>query len=140
MKLAGQVALITAGAGAGIGRASARALAAEGADVVVTDIHERRTRETAEALSAELGRPVLGLPLDVTDEEAVATTIAEIEERKGGIDIILNNAARNKTRNAKLRLPPVAAGGGIPVSEAADEVLSETALCGVLFARMSVAG
>ena len=52
----------------------------------------------------------------------------------------INNAARNKTRNAKLRLPPVAAGGGIPVSEAADEVLSETALCGGPQGRVLVKG
>ena len=52
----------------------------------------------------------------------------------------INNAARNKTRNAKLRLPPVAAGGGIPVSEAAHEALSETALCGGPQGRVLVKG
>jgi len=95
MRLEGQVAFITAAAGAGIGRATARSFAAEGAEVVVTDLHERRTRETADALGEEFGRDFLGLPLDVTDEDAVAATVREVEERKGRIDIIVNNAARN---------------------------------------------
>ncbi len=95
MKLQDKVAFITAAAGAGIGRATARALAAEGADVVITDLHERRTLETAAELSEEFGRDFLGLALDVTDEEAVARVIASIEEQKGQIDIIVNNAARN---------------------------------------------
>ncbi len=95
MKLQGQVAFITAAAGAGIGRATARALAAEGAEVVVTDLHERRTQETTQALQEEFGRDFLGLALDVTDEQAVAEVIRTVEEDKGRIDIIVNNAARN---------------------------------------------
>ncbi len=95
MRLENQVAVITAAAGAGIGRASAQALAAEGADVVVTDVHADRTMAAAEALSAEFGRQFLGLVLDVTDEHAVNAAVDTIFERKGQIDIIVNNAARN---------------------------------------------
>jgi NAD(P)-dependent dehydrogenase (short-subunit alcohol dehydrogenase family) len=47
----GRVALVTAAAGAGIGQAVARRLAAGGASVVVTDMHERRTKEVAEAIA-----------------------------------------------------------------------------------------
>jgi 3-oxoacyl-[acyl-carrier protein] reductase len=95
MKLKDQVAIITASAGAGIGRATARAFAAEGADVVITDLHTRRTQETADALEQELGRPFLALELDVTDEEQVAQVIDTVLTEKGRIDIIVNNAARN---------------------------------------------
>jgi len=95
MRLRGQVALVTAAAGAGIGRSTAFELAREGADVVVTDLHERRTHECTAALEAEFGRPFLGQVLDVTDEDRVNEVIAEIHEQKGSLDIIVNNAARN---------------------------------------------
>ncbi len=50
-RLQGKVALITAAAGAGIGKATARKFATEGATVVVTDSHARRTEETIRGLS-----------------------------------------------------------------------------------------
>ena len=59
----GRIALVTAAAGAGIGQATARRLAAGGARVVVTDIHERRTREVAAAIAADHpDTTVVGLP------------------------------------------------------------------------------
>ena len=95
MKLQDKVAIVTAAAGAGIGKATAFAYAALGADVVVTDIHQGRTEETVSELEAEFGRPFLGLSFDVTDEDAVNAAITEVLEKKGRIDIIVNNAARN---------------------------------------------
>jgi 3-oxoacyl-[acyl-carrier protein] reductase len=95
MKLESQVAIVTASAGAGIGQATARSLAADGADVVVTDIHVQRTQETTAALEAEFGRPFLGLELDVTNEERVNAVVAHVLEAKGQIDIVVNNAAWN---------------------------------------------
>lgn len=96
MDLKGRVALITAGAGAGIGKASARALAMAGADVVVTDKHERRTIEVAKELAAETGRNVIGLALDVTDENRIRAVIDETLKRMGRIDILLSNTGVNE--------------------------------------------
>jgi NAD(P)-dependent dehydrogenase (short-subunit alcohol dehydrogenase family) len=80
----GRIALVTAAAGAGIGQATARRLAAGGARVVVTDIHERRTREVASAIAADFpDTTVVGLPMD-----AVTRTL-------GPVQILVNNAAVN---------------------------------------------
>ncbi len=95
MKLKDKVAIITAAAGAGIGKATAFAYAAEGADVVVTDIHQGRTDETVAQLEAKFGRPFLGIALDVTDEDSVNAAVAKVLADKGRVDIIVNNAARN---------------------------------------------
>jgi len=95
MKLENQVALVTAAAGAGIGRATAYALASEGADVVVTDIHESRTRETTADLATAFGRDFLGLELDVTNEDQVDAAVKTVIKEKGRLDIVVNNAARN---------------------------------------------
>ena len=66
-----KVAVVTAAAGAGIGAAITRRLAADGFDVVVTDAHERRSKELADELAREHDRPFLSVPLDVTDAAAV---------------------------------------------------------------------
>lgn len=95
MELEHKVALVTAAAGAGIGQATARALAAAGADVVVTDIHEGRTTATAEEIAAATGRRTAGLVLDVTDERRVDAVVAEVIERFGRIDILVNNSGIN---------------------------------------------
>ena len=54
--LRGRVALVTAAAGLGVGQATARRLAADGATVVVTDIHEKRTRAVTAAIAAQPDR------------------------------------------------------------------------------------
>ena len=66
-----KVAIVTAAAGGGIGKATATRLAEEGAIVVVTDSHERRTRETVEEISARFPGRVDGFALDVSSPEAV---------------------------------------------------------------------
>ncbi len=90
--LDGQVALITAAAGAGIGKATARTLALAGADVVITDLDPGRTAKVADALAEETGRKVIGRPLDVRDEAAVQALVDEILADRGRIDILVNNA------------------------------------------------
>jgi len=87
-----RVALITAAAGAGIGAAIARRLAADGYDVVVTDAHERRCGAFARQLADEHGREFLSLPLDVTDFDAVGTVTDAVVARRGRIDALVNNA------------------------------------------------
>ena len=90
------VALVTAAAGAGIGAEVARRLAADGFDVVVTDAHERRCREFAGALAAQLGRDVLSYQLDVTDHEQVRAVIDDMVTRRDRLDVLVNNAGWSK--------------------------------------------
>ncbi|MSO58996.1 MAG: SDR family oxidoreductase [Ilumatobacteraceae bacterium] len=84
--LAGKGVLITAAAGTGIGAATARKCAEEGARVVISDKHERRLAETA----AELG--VHSIACDVTNEDDVQRLVREAAIHLGGIDILVNNA------------------------------------------------
>ncbi|HEY2106660.1 MAG TPA: SDR family NAD(P)-dependent oxidoreductase [Candidatus Binataceae bacterium] len=90
-----KVALVTAAAGAGMGKATAQRLAQEGAIVVVTDSHARRTQETAEELGREFPNRVIGFPLDVSDRRNVAEVVGAVEARLGRIDILVNNAGIN---------------------------------------------
>jgi 3-oxoacyl-[acyl-carrier protein] reductase len=91
-----RTAVITAAAGAGIGAAIARQLAADGMDVVITDAHERRCGEFAAQLSAEHSRDFLSFPLDVTDFDAVAAVMAEVVAARGRLDVLVNNAGWSK--------------------------------------------
>lgn len=91
-----RVVIVTAGAGAGIGSAIVRTLAREGWDVVITDVHERRTLELADTLRAEHGREFLAIPLDVTDYEAVGAAVQQVLDARGGIDALVNSAGWNK--------------------------------------------
>jgi 3-oxoacyl-[acyl-carrier protein] reductase len=91
--LEGKVALVTAAAGTGIGSATARRLAAEGATVVISDAHERRLKEAA----ADLGGDVLAVPCDVTDEDQVGALFAAAVERHGRLDVVVNNAGLGGT-------------------------------------------
>ena len=86
------VALVTAAAGAGIGAAVARRLAADGLDVVVTDAHERRHSEAASRLAGEFGRPFASYQLDVTDHARIEEVTGEVVETTGRIDVLVNNA------------------------------------------------
>ena len=91
-----RAALVTAAAGAGIGAAVARRLAHDGLDVVVTDAHERRCREFAEALTDEVGREVSAYHLDVTDHDQVRAVISDVVAARGGLDVLVNNAGWSK--------------------------------------------
>jgi NAD(P)-dependent dehydrogenase (short-subunit alcohol dehydrogenase family) len=81
----GQVAVVT-GAGSGIGKATAKAFAAEGAAVALLDLDEA----SAKAAAKEIGG--LGLACDVTDRKSVRSAFARIAERFGGVDIVVSNA------------------------------------------------
>ncbi|MHC0429104.1 SDR family oxidoreductase [Streptomyces sp. O3] len=96
--LTGRHAVVTAAAGAGIGGATARRLLEEGADVVVSDAHTRRLKETEAGLAAAYGPGrVTALPCDVTDETQVAALFDHAEERHGRLDIVVNNAGLGGT-------------------------------------------
>ena len=92
MTLSGRVAIVTASAGAGIGQATVRALAKEGANVVVTDHHAGRTTSVAEDIRSTLGVKALGIPCDVTDRQQVESMVAKTLEEFSRIDILVNNA------------------------------------------------
>lgn len=90
-RFAGKVALVTgAGSERGIGRATALALAAEGARVVVTDIAAAGVARVAAELEARNGG--LGLVADVRDKAAMVGVVRQAVERFGGLDILINNA------------------------------------------------
>src|SRR6185369_14888041 len=90
--LAGKVVLVTAAAGTGIGSSTARRALAEGADVVVSDYHERRLGETRDELAGlGLGR-VDAVACDVTSTEAVDGLIEMTVQKMGRLDVLVNNA------------------------------------------------
>jgi NAD(P)-dependent dehydrogenase (short-subunit alcohol dehydrogenase family) len=86
-ELGGTRALVT-GATSGLGLAMARALVDAGARVAITS----RDAERAGHAAADLGPGALGLALDTRDEGAVAAGVAEVWERFGGMDLLVNNA------------------------------------------------
>ena len=91
-ELAGRVALITGGA-SGIGRATARMLAARGAHVVVADRNIDGAEEVAAELIAAYGlRRALAVPVDVTSEDAVSEMTQRTVLEYGGLDILVASA------------------------------------------------
>ena len=94
--LKGKVALVTAGAGAGIGQAVARRLLEEEAEVVLSDAHARRVRETGETLSKEFGREVPAFEVDVRNPAQIQAMVDAALARYGQIDILFNNAGINR--------------------------------------------
>ena len=95
MRLKDKVVVVTGGAGAGIGQASARRFAEEGAKIVLSDAHEGRSHSVAEAIAQDHGVETLGVPCDVRDKEQVESLVAQALERFGRIDCLMNNAGIN---------------------------------------------
>jgi 3-oxoacyl-[acyl-carrier protein] reductase len=104
--LTGKVVVVTAAAGTGIGSATAQRALVEGADVVVSDHHERRLGETRDQLSGlGLGR-VDSVLCDVTSTAQIDALIASATARMGRVDVLVNNAGL---------------GGQTPVADMTDE-------------------
>ncbi len=89
MRLEGRTALVTGG-GSGIGAATARRLAAEGARVAIGDVNEQGAREVAGELD---GYACL---LDVSDGASVVAGVAAVEGELGPLDILVNNAGTDR--------------------------------------------
>lgn len=84
-RLAGKVALITGGA-SGIGNATARLFAVEGADVVIADLNAEGGHDAASEIGAEF------VALDVTNEAQWAELVEHLDGSRGRLDILVNNA------------------------------------------------
>ncbi|BBO05011.1 MULTISPECIES: SDR family NAD(P)-dependent oxidoreductase [Bradyrhizobium] len=93
MLLRGKTAIITGAASPrGIGLATARRFAAEGARVAILDIDGSAAEAAARGLESGTGEPHLGLALDVTDKQACIKTVEAVIAKFGQIDILINNA------------------------------------------------
>ena len=90
--LAGKTVLVTAAAGTGIGFATARRCMEEGAQVFVSDIHERRLGEAVARLTPPGSTPVSSRICDVTKQGDVETLIESAIGALGRIDVVVNNA------------------------------------------------
>jgi 3-oxoacyl-[acyl-carrier protein] reductase len=89
--IAGKVAWVN-GASSGLGRASAAALAAEGAHVAISSRSEDTLKEAASQIAAASGSQCIAVPLDVTDGPAIAEAARRIEAELGPVDILMANA------------------------------------------------
>ncbi len=92
MSFTGKVAIVTAAAGAGIGQATARAIAAKGASLVVSDQHSARTSEVAATIGSSFRVKCLGVVCDVTRRDDIANLVAKTVDAFGRIDFLVNNA------------------------------------------------
>ncbi|MCC7262296.1 MAG: SDR family oxidoreductase [Candidatus Latescibacteria bacterium] len=90
MRLQGKIAIVTGG-GQGIGRATARLFAREGAKVAIASRTEAKLEQVKKEIEAEGGQ-VLAVPTDVAKSEQVKELVAATQDRFGGLDILVNNA------------------------------------------------
>ena len=91
--------IVTAAAGPGIGFAAAKRCAEEGAQVLVSDIHEGRLADAVQRLEAETGASVASCLCNVTLQEDVDTLFNAAADAFGGADVVINNAGLGGTAN-----------------------------------------
>lgn len=113
LRLAGRRALVTGGS-RGIGLAVARALAAEGVHVALLARDRAAVELAAEEVGAETGARTMGVAADTGDDAQVRDAVRRVTEELGGIDIVVNAAAR-----------PASAGPAASVLETTDDRVRE---------------
>lgn len=113
-RLDGKIAIVT-GAASGIGAATARRLAAEGARVAVADVRLDGAETVAKEIGAGGGTAV-AVRVDLGEVESVRAMVATVVERFGGLDVLHNNAAATH----------LAARRDLPVAQADPDVWDET--------------
>lgn len=131
MRLEGKTAVVT-GAGRGIGRSIALAMAREGADVVVNDIEASDNLDNTCGQVRELGRRAMAAPADVSNRSAVESMFQRVTAEFGAPDVLVNNAGIETI---------------VPLTELTDEQwdrvtdvnLRGTWLCSQIFARTAIA-
>jgi len=97
--LAGKSVVVTASAGTGIGFASAKRCAEEGARVMLSDMHAGRLERFADELEDSIGRRVARCVCDVRSQSDVDALIERGEDELGGIDVFVNNAGLGMTKS-----------------------------------------
>ena len=90
-----KVALVTGGA-QGLGEALCRTLGQDGATVAIADIRGEQADALASKLNAD-GLHTVAVPMDVTDADAAQSAVRRFSEQHGKLDILINNAAIDKT-------------------------------------------
>src|SRR5215207_1203293 len=103
-RLQGKVALIT-GADSGIGRAVALAYAREGADVLISYLNEDSDAEETARVVREAGRNAVVAPGDISEEVHCRSLVERTVSELGRIDILVNNAAYQMTREGIEQIP-----------------------------------
>ncbi len=106
LQLTGRRALVTGGS-RGIGKAAAAALLAEGAEVAIAARDPGRLEQAAAELGAAAGRTVPALGVDTGDDASVRQLVAAVQDRLGGVDILVNCAARPAGQAPPLSLPEI---------------------------------
>ena len=97
--LAGRKAVITAAAGAGIGFATAKRCMEEGAELLISDIHEKRLLQAAEQLEEATGQRPATCLCNVTRQADVDAMFARAAEVFGAPNLVINNAGLGGTTN-----------------------------------------
>ena len=92
--LRGKVAIVTGGNG-GIGKGIADGLASAGSDIVVAARNEAKTAEAVRDIKEKFGLRVLGLKVDVRQEESIQAGVKQVLDEFGQINILVNNAGMN---------------------------------------------
>jgi 3-oxoacyl-[acyl-carrier protein] reductase len=145
--LAGKVVVITAAAGTGIGAAAARRCLEEGAQVVISDQHARRLRETRDELIRAHGDRVWSQPCDVTDDAQATALIEGAAGHFGRIDVLINNAGLGGTASVLdmtdeqwLRVLDVTLNGTFRCTRAALRQMVAQGLGGAIVNNASVLG